>query len=205
MIYFISGHKGIGKTYTASKVSEQSGVNYIDTGPIIRKKYQEANSTLPFDQWLNESQQIYGKDFSNKLVCEELESVINDDLIIVGNRSIKGINYIISHFNISEFLIVYIEGDYKLLYENYIKREKKDISMEEFMDIIKLENKMGIDEIKVFTQEHCENSLYYYKKENNNDLIDDLSKIVCNNKKVKNNKVKKKEVMIHENFISNKF
>ena len=75
-----------------------------------------------------------------------------------------------------------------LFRENYNKREKTNISDDEYREIIEIEKKMGLDKLKEFVLNNNALGTYYYKKENDNEIYDDVLR------KIKDRKRNKKEI-----------
>ena len=92
--------------------------------------------------------------------------------IIIGNRSLAGIDYIIDYFGITNYKICYIDGDYDLFCSNYNIREGLNLSREEFNKFIELENSMGIKDIEDFVKGNPDFGLYFYKKNNDDSILD---------------------------------
>ena len=90
--------------------------------------------------------------------------------IIIGNRCIEGITYIINYFNLTDYRIIYLDASFDCLKTNYETREKKRLTDEEFQDRIDGGNKMGLLFLKQFILENSNNNCYYYFKKENEDL-----------------------------------
>ena len=203
MIYFICGHRGSGKTYLAKQISSATGISMFDTGPVIREEYKSQNKGESFSQWLEENTKKEGKDFTNSLICKHISYNNSNDLIIIGNRSILGINYIVDFLNNPDYRIVYIDGDYDLFRKNFNQRENLSYDMPKFMKIINLELEMGMDDVKAFILDNPDKSYYFYKEKNDNAIFDSLINLITNNNHKEFIKVKKKELNKNENIIGN--
>lgn len=174
MVYFICGHRGSGKSYVAKQIKEIINCNLFDTGPIIRNIYKNNNNNLTFEQWINLGIRNFGENFTNKLICENMNLDINKISIVVGNRSLVGIKYIIDYFNINDYKICFIDGDVNLFKNNYNFRENLNVNEYEFKEIIENEKNMGIDNIKKFTIENSNNGMYFYKTKNDNTILNSI-------------------------------
>lgn len=189
MIYYFCGHRGCGKNYLANQITEKLNIKTIDTGPIIRKAYKQFNKeNIGFGEWMKKNEIKYGKNFSNMLICKLVKIENGKDYIIIGYRSIEGIYYFNENFKVKEYSIFFIDGDYDLFRENYNKREKTNISDDEYRGIIEIEKKMGIDKLKEFVLDNNAIGTYYYKKENDKEIYDDVLR------KIKNRKINKEEI-----------
>lgn len=183
MVYYFCGHRGCGKNYLANQIAESIPIQIVDTGPIIRsvyKKYNKKNQT--FNEWLEYNESKHGEDFTNEVICRVARITQNRDYIVIGYRSLRGINYFCNFFKIKNFKIIFIDGNYDLFRANYNARENLQISKEEYQKIIDQENSMGIEELKKFAIENKRIAECYYKAENDdsiyNNLIKDIKKSI---------------------------
>ena len=175
MIYYFCGHKGSGKTYLANQITKETAIKMIDTGPLIRKIYREHNQrNLSFEDWMDYYEKKYGEDFSNEAICRSLQISQRENYIVVGYRSLPGIQYFNNFFKVSNFKVVYIDGDYELFRHNYNEREKTNISLEEYEEIARREDDTGIREIKDFAQNDSQHGQYYYKKKNDDSIYESI-------------------------------
>lgn len=92
-----------------------------------------------------------------------------DKYILIGFRTIDGILYTIKHLNIDDYSILYVDATIELLFNNYISREKKNISFEEFKLYIENELKSGLGKLKSLALDG-EFVDYYYKLSNEDQL-----------------------------------
>lgn len=177
MIYFFCGHRGCGKNYLASQIIRGRPMKIIDTGPIIRNAYKKYNKEgKKFKEWMSDNEKKYGENFSNKLICKSSQINVEKDYIVIGYRSLQGIDFFNQFFNIDKFKIVFIDGDYELFRKNYNMRENLNISQKEYERIIEIENSMGIEEIQNFAKKNSKNAKYFYKTQNDNSIFDSLVK-----------------------------
>lgn len=177
MIFYFCGHRGCGKNYLASQITENIPIEIIDTGSIIRNAYKKYNvNNSSFKEWMRENEEKYGKNFSNMLISKLTTIKKGRDYIIVGYRSIEGIKYFNKCFGIGDYRIFFIDGDYELFRENYNKREKTDISKEEYEKIVQIEESMGIKELKEFVVNNQNKGRYYFKKQNDDIIYQDVLK-----------------------------
>ena len=177
MIHYFCGHRGCGKNFLASQITEYVPIEIIDTGPIIREAYKKYNTNNgSFKEWMKENEKKYGENFSNILISKIANVKKENDYIVIGYRSIEGIQYFNEHFGITDYQIYFIDGDYELFRKNYNKREKTDISKEEYEKIVKIEELMGIKKIKEFVLNNQDKGKYYFKKQNDETIYQDILK-----------------------------
>lgn len=174
MVYFISGHRGCGKSFVAKQIKQATNCNVFDTGPIVRAAHKHYASELSFAYWLELGEAEYGKDFTNQIICNNINIDKNKINIIIGNRTLTGIKYITDHFGIENYKVCFIDGDIELFRKNYNSRESLNFNFEEFNQIMQLENMMGIGEIENFVKKNPEKGLYFYKKQNDSSIFDGI-------------------------------
>ena len=185
MVYFLCGHRGCGKNYLANQISEKLPVEIIDTGPIIREAYQKHNgSSLSLKNWIEYHEQKVGKNFTNEVICRSTHVKPNKDYIVIGYRSIDGIEFFNQYFKNSDFRIYYMDGDLDLFRENYNLRENKNLTKEEYDKIVQIENEMGIEGLREYSLNNPVHGKYFYKTANDDSILDAvLSDIKENSKK----------------------
>lgn len=195
MVYFICGHRGCGKSYVSKQISQIANCNIFDTGPIIRQLYAKNSNGLSFSEWIQHGEEVYGKDFTNEIICNNMNIDANELNIIIGNRTLEGIKYIIDYFEIKDYKICFIDGDFELFRNNYNSRENLNFSSTKFNEVMELENIMGIVEIEKFVKVNPDNGMYFYKKQNDNTILNSiLNDIYSNNDRIKVKQLKNKEV-----------
>lgn len=177
MIHYFCGHRGCGKNYLASQIMGNVPIEIIDTGVIIRNAYKKYNTNnISFKEWMRENEEKYGEDFSNMLISKLTTVEKGRDYIVVGYRSIEGIEYFNKYFGVRNYGIYFIDGDYELFRENYNTREKTDISKEEYEKIVEIEDSMGIKKLKDFVLNNQDKGKYYFKKQNDDIIYQDVLK-----------------------------
>ena len=188
-VLFLVGPHACGKTYSSTKyVEKRDDVEMIDTGPIMRKLHKDNAPEISMVDWVKKIEFEYGKDITSKLILNEIEKVIINsncnNFIIIGFRSIEGIFYVIEHLNLTDYGILYIDAPDELLYENFLKREKKEISFREFKDYLVEEFNSGLRKIK--DEALLEDALVdYYYRNSNSDIFECKIDNYFTNKKVK--------------------
>ena len=184
MVYFICGHRGSGKSYAAHQLKDNLNCNLFDTGPIVRKAYKDYGNGLKFSEWLSKGESEVGKNFTNEIICRNIEIDPNETTIIIGNRALQGIEFIIQYFDIENYKICYLDGDYDLFRNNYNTREGLNDTKEEFNQIMKAEEMMGITDIEKFVYENPDKSIYYFKNQNDTVFLDLIMEDIKSKKKV---------------------
>lgn len=181
MIHYLCGHRGCGKNHLASKITRNVPIEIIDTGPIIREAYQKyKRDNISFKDWIKENEEKYGENFTNKLISKLITVKKGRDYIVIGYRSIEGIEYFNRYFGIENYRIYFIDGDYELFRENYNEREKKEITKEEYGKIVEVENTMGIEKLKEFVLKNKDKAEYYFKRKNDDIIYQDVLRKIKN-------------------------
>lgn len=182
MIYYFCGHRGCGKNFLVNQIIKEVPIEIIDTGPIIREVYSKYNKdNYTFKEWMEFNEKKYGENFSNMLITKMVNIKEEKDYIVIGYRSIEGIKYFNKAFNIKDFKVYFIDGDYELFRKNYNKRENRNITQKEYNGIIELENSMGIEKLKEFVLNNESNGKYYYKEKNDDIIYEDIILEIKNN------------------------
>ena len=170
-VQFIVGPHASGKTYSskeALKNEELSNVKIIDTGPIIREIHSKVAPELSIGEWIDNLEKQYGDNISDEIISNEIKRRLNDDdkAIIIGYRTLKGINYVLDKIKPDDYQILYLDASLSLLYKNYIERTKNNISIEEFKKYIEEEYNSGLNILKEECFNGNSNFQYIYKKSN---------------------------------------
>lgn len=185
-VYFIVGHHGIGKTYLLDELKKKFEILHIDTGPLIRKIYQEqTNGKITIAEWVKIKEAEYNNDFTNMVLCQYMEDDITNTnsipIFITGNRSMDGIRYIANYFGFDgRIKIIYLDAPFTLLKTNYIGREKINITDEEFRKILDKEIQSGINNVKEYVLNNLDACWYCYKKDNNSKIYMSLEEELLN-------------------------
>ena len=173
MVYFIVGPNGVGKTYFAKEISKKYRIPMFDTGPILRSVHKKLQTEESFSEWVSDNEKKYGNDFAISTICKEIESQLNNktSFIVVGNRCIEGISYVIEFFCLTDYRLIYLDASFDCLKKNYKARENKILSDKEFESKIVGGNIMGLSFLKQFACENVNQKCFYYYKNNNEDLV----------------------------------
>jgi len=155
---FLTGHHAAGKT-TVAKALAFYNFTCLELGTILREKWHNEAPEIKFNLWYRSKERTYGQTFTDRVLVKEIKkqikNVINttkkpQDLILVGNRSLSGIQYIINKvplFNNRKNIIIFISAPTKILKKRYCVREKKQISFKNFQLLLKKDRQLGIETI----------------------------------------------------------
>lgn len=180
-INFVVGHRGSGKTYMVQELKHtHDNILHIDTGPLLRKTFEEFPEKISFIEWINYGEKKYGKEFTNIVICKRMEKIIEENyvesIIVTGNRSIEGIEYIKKHFEFKNSKIIFLDAPFNCLKNNYNMREKTNLNDDEFQKIINLEKSMGLEILKEKIIKDKDMGIYIYKEKNEDITIEEFKK-----------------------------
>lgn len=173
-VLFLVGPHASGKTFTAKKyVLGKEDIKMVDTGPIMRSIHNNVSPNTTMAEWVSNLEKQYGKDATSHLISTEIGKVMMDlscdKFILIGFRTIEGILYTIEHLNIEDYSVLYVDASDELLFNNYLAREKKNISFEEFKRYLDNELKSGLINLKRNALKN-ESIDYFYKLSNEDPL-----------------------------------
>lgn len=185
-ILFLTGPHAVGKSYFMQQLATTNNFFQFDTGPEMRRMHKESLSEKNIGEWVNELEKAYGPLVTCDMLCKVLESRERDtdNIIITGFRQIEGIEYMINYFQPENYEILYIDGIFELLKNNFILRENRNISDEDFQKYLLSEEEWGLRNLKDYVLNNPSNCRYI-KKQSNSDVI--TTDIFKNNKVLKLN------------------
>jgi len=176
---FLTGPHCAGKT-TVAEILTLYNFQYIDLGPVLRSKHQKDSPKISFHEWILLKEKQNGKHFTDNLLVEHINKYIKKliknhilvrDLIICGNRSFQGIQYItkntIKPYPYERNIIIWIDADPQILWKRFCA-QRKPISFQNFKELLKKDERIGIRTIKkkadyiIFNNYH---NIKYLKKE----------------------------------------
>lgn len=154
---FLAGPHGAGKT-RFSQIAIEHGCIAVDLGPTLRNLHRASGSRLPFDEWIRNGEQRTGRHFTDILLAAEIAKAKNfvesgsghSDVIIVGSRSMIGIEYLSTAFprvNGRGRKVVYVDAPFELKRMRYNSREGTDLSPEDFKLLLGVDVQMGLETV----------------------------------------------------------
>ena len=187
-VLFLVGPHASGKTYSSKEyIANKENIKMIDTGPIIRNIHQNMDPNISIGDWVKKMELQYGKNITSQLILTEINKVMLnsecDNFILIGFRTLQGIAYIIEHLRLEDYSILYVDAPPKLLYKNYITREKTNTSFEEFTIHLENDLKSGLEEIKKLAL--LDNKIDYYYRNSNYDSFKERIDSYFTNSKTK--------------------
>lgn len=183
-ILFLTGPHAVGKSYFMQQLATTNHFFQFDTGPEMRKMHKESLSTKSIGEWVDDLEKNFGPFITCDMLCKVLESRNRntDNIIITGFRQIEGIEYMINYFQPDDYEILYIDGTFDLLKKNFIFRENKNISDDEFKKYLLSEEDWGLRKLKEYVLNNKSNCRYIKKQSNDDEITTDIFK---NNKVLK--------------------
>ncbi|MCX6729251.1 MAG: hypothetical protein NTV95_01215 [Candidatus Saccharibacteria bacterium] len=154
-LLFVTGPHASGKSAIVHASFSTPENNIHDLGPIIRENHRKADTALSLGKWIIENEAIFSTSFTDELLVNEIRPSYNEappkGLILIGSRSLNGIEYILQAIEPSDHKIVYVDADYETLFQRYKNREiLEDLNYEKFNKILDEEVGMGLHEIKEY-------------------------------------------------------
>ena len=199
-VFFIVGPHGVGKTYIVSSIKKVADVQHIDLGPLIREAHKVFAPDITFQEWVEEGEKKYGKNFTDIILCKQIERLTGKEekgiTLITGSRSLEGIKFIADRFHIDRARIMYITAPFEQLKRNYEGREKLDLTDEQFRMILQAEKNMGLERLEEYAKQHC----MYLQNDNTDNFVKKIQEFIIQSKKERNNeKMKKKLIYLTTN------
>lgn len=186
-IHFIVGHHCVGKSYLSQALKVRNdNILFLECGPTIRTIHMRSRSPLPFREWEQANELRYGQYFTELAIFEEfkkhIESAVGyDTLMILGARSMKNIRYFMDGLSMTRPSIIFIDSVFHLQKSNYEKRECKNISDNDFSNLIKRDDEMGLNEVKIYVEQNpCRCKLLLNDDNDTDRLLDQLSSFITN-------------------------
>lgn len=188
LMIIIAGPHGAGKTTIAKMLTEHK-FDFLDLGGILRGKQKSDCPNENFKDWCANKEKIHGLNFTDDIVVEEINNYIYSvmpklsqkpqDIIIVGSRSLRGINYItqkVKTINGHENIIIYIDAPFNILFSRYCEREKKQLAPMDFQKLLDDDDKNGLMNIIPYANVKMTNngSLQQLKDEIENIMFNNL-------------------------------
>lgn len=181
---FFTGYHGSGKTYTAKALLDKVDSVLADTGPIMRSEFSQSGFES-FGDWNKKMELEFGDDFSNTIVLNGIKKVIIDKrpkhLFIVGNRDIKGIEYIKNNMEDNDkSKILLFKKPFYIMKEGYQLRTGRIISDEEFHCLLIDDEKRGLLNIIDFINNNQDTCSIIESNRYDDDSINTTLRIIQN-------------------------
>jgi tRNA (cmo5U34)-methyltransferase len=171
---FVVGPHAVGKTFTVNKyLEDNNGISSFDTGPTMRKLFALlGNDYDNILAWVNDLTNKHGADYVTKLLCDKLiSSNPYQNLFILGYRQIENIKHMQRHYPVEKNKILYIDGEFELLKNNYEFRTGEQIGNDAFKKKLDGEQDWGLRDLKNWVKKNPLEAIYF-RKQSNDDHID---------------------------------
>ena len=150
---FLTGPHGTGKTNIAQTLNECNFV-FIDLGSTLRQEWKREKPEISFDSWASDK----GQEYIDNFILQKIKKLFAEcqtsfkpvqDIVVVGNRSLRGINHIIDNMKsvVKKNYIFYIDTPKEKLFKQYCSREGNGLGVDEFEAILEKDRQFGIDEL----------------------------------------------------------
>lgn len=144
---FVVGPHASGKSALAKYSLSDGNHQFFDTGPLLRSYHQHDRPGTSFGEWVSSNEEEYGVAFTDDVLAGHISTALKQKTakaVVIGNRSIDGIDRLSDTLGASERKIVYIDAPTELLYERYQQREQRTLSSSEFEEILDRDRRMGL-------------------------------------------------------------
>lgn len=144
---FVVGPHASGKSALARNSLGDDSYRFFDTGPLLRSYHQHDCPSATFGEWVSSNEDEYGVTFTDDVLAGHISASLQQNTgkaVIIGNRSIDGINRITSLLGSRDKKIIYIDAPTNLLHERYQKREQCIMSPAEFEEVLERDRHMGL-------------------------------------------------------------
>jgi len=155
---FIAGPHSVGKT-TIARQLQDNGFLHIETGDIVRKKHQEVAPELEFHTWASGQHHKFDRFIADVILnaraqIEQSRGVLQD-VLVIGNRQIGGIDYLLQNIPPLDGrpnLIIYVEADEQILFHRHVERPGRAVdglTFEKFKEeVLGFDTRMGLEKIR---------------------------------------------------------
>lgn len=186
---FFTGYHGSGKTYTANSLLDTFNAQLFDGGPMIRQTFIESGLSN-FDEWVRQQENDTGKNWDDFLILKNIKSSLRrgvespEHLFIVGNRSLDTINFLKNELSDGEFdKILFFEKPFHIMKNGYEKRTGREITDNEFLQILQSDEDMGLLKIKKYIESTPETNSIIKSSRYDIDSIDLTGQVILRTKK----------------------
>lgn len=164
---FVTGYHASGKSFLARKLASDFNLFHVETSAIVRAAHAIDAPERSLGDWARDMEHRFGEEFfddmivdaaAQEYVCELASGRQYNDIIITGNRSLRGIRYAASGlsekipFLKPEAHILYIDADESVAYERFKSRNRHEgdatMSLEDYREITLDEDQRGLNEIR---------------------------------------------------------
>lgn len=149
---FVCGPHASGKSALV-RDALNDGYTIFDTGPTLRSLHKNERPEITFREWVTDGERTAGNNFTDELLAKELRKLIaetppSSGIIVVGNRSVSGIEYLKGQIDHSDSKVIYINAPKRMLFDRYKQREDaKNLTQKEFDEILEADMRMGLYQI----------------------------------------------------------
>lgn len=171
-ILFLTGPHAVGKSHFMQHLATNNEFFQFDTGPEMRKMHKEFAPDKLIGEWVNELEGQFGPFVTCDMLCKVFESKdrSTENVIITGFRQVEGIEYMVNYFQPDDYEILFIDGTFNLLKNNFMARENVEVSDEYFKQYLLDEEEWGLTILRNYVlnnPEHCR----YIMKQSNEEII----------------------------------
>jgi dephospho-CoA kinase len=151
-ILYPAGHHAVGKTELCEYLVDEYGFEVVETGAMVRGLYAERDEAFAdhsLGDFVKAVEAIEPGYFDKKLASriDDLDGQ-HGRVIVNGMRSLTNIERAKQNYPNTLHSIVWMEAQLDTLYERYKLREGKDLTPEEFSELLNFDMELGLALIK---------------------------------------------------------
>lgn len=151
-ILYPAGHHAVGKTELCDYLVEDYGFQVVETGAMVRGLYasrDEAFANHSLGEFVKDVEEIEPGYFDKKLAAriDDLENQ-HGRVIVNGMRSLTNLVRAKGAYPDTTHSVVWMDAQFDSLYERYKLRESKDLTPEQFSDLLNFDMELGLALIK---------------------------------------------------------
>lgn len=155
-VIYLAGHHACGKTEFSRHLSPQIGAPIIETGAMVRACYAQRGGEFRdldiagyVSQMEDQDPLFFTLILKNRIIEETANLLKPSRALVIGMRSLKNILELKEIVPGWEHTIIWIDvGSYDLLRRRYNQRENKTLNPAEFNNLIKIDQSLGIEELR---------------------------------------------------------
>lgn len=204
-VLFVVGPHAGGKTFSTKKYLSDNNirdVTMIDTGPIMRELHNKSGHKGNIGEWVSALEREKGNTITSVMITDEIRKRLNSrgnqKAILIGFRTLETIRFVIQELGLEDYSVLYVDGSFSLLYRNYLRREHKNITIDEYLSYLAEEQSAGLRVLKKCAISKESGFTYFHKRSNKDSFEDFLLSSLGYEPNIKDDKSKTKVLTMNE-------
>ena len=147
-IVYPAGHHAVGKTELCDYFEERYGFEVVETGAMVRGLYADRD-----DEFAGHSLGDFVKaiktrepDYFDRKLAERIDALDDEHgrVIVNGMRAQPNIERAKETYPNARHSIIWMDADFDVLFERYKLREQRELTPEEFNDLLNFDMELGL-------------------------------------------------------------